>query len=87
MYRVRVLAREGEAVAEGRDVGAVVRERLRTARSARRAIGIPSAETDTYRCVLYWYIEYFTFIGLYSSISMVGAKHIYFFNSKVPVSV
>lgn len=51
MYRVRVLAREGEEVAEGRDVGAVVRERLRTARAARRAIGIPSAETDTYRCV------------------------------------
>lgn len=53
MYRVRVLAREGEAVAEGRDVSAVVRERLRTARAARRAIGIPSAETDTYRCVQY----------------------------------
>lgn len=51
MYRVRVLAREGEAAADGRDVGAVVRERLRIARDTRRAIGIPNADTDTYRCV------------------------------------
>ena len=51
MYRVRVLATEGEAAADGRDVGALVRQRLRTARDARRAIGIPNAETDTYRCV------------------------------------
>lgn len=51
MYRVRVLAREGEAAAEARDVGAVVKERLLTARDARRAIGIPNANTDTYRCV------------------------------------
>lgn len=51
MYRVRVLAREGEAAADSRDVGAVVKERLLTARDARRAIGIPNAKTDTYRCV------------------------------------
>lgn len=52
MYRVRVLAREGEAAAEARDVGAVVKERLLTARDARRAIGLPNANTDTYRCVV-----------------------------------
>lgn len=51
MYRVRVLAKEGEAAADARDVGAVVKERLVTARDARRAIGIPNANTDTYRCV------------------------------------
>lgn len=51
MYRVRVLAKEGEAAAEARDVRAVVKERLVTARDARRAIGIPNANTDTYRCV------------------------------------
>ncbi|CAM9286628.1 unnamed protein product [Hapterophycus canaliculatus] len=51
MYRVRVLAREGEAAADSRDVGAVVKERLMTARDARRAIGIPNANTDTYRLV------------------------------------
>lgn len=50
MYRVRVLVREGEPLADSRDVHAVLRERLRTARDARRAIGIPNAETDTYRC-------------------------------------
>lgn len=49
MYRVRILAKEGEAAAEARDVGAVVKERLMTARDARRAIGIPNANTDTYR--------------------------------------
>lgn len=51
MYRVRVLAREGEAVCADRDVGAVVKERLLTARDARRAIGLPNAKTDTYRWV------------------------------------
>ena len=51
MYRVRVLATEGEAAADGRDVGALVRQRLRTARDARRAIGIPNEDTDTYRFV------------------------------------
>ncbi|CAN0337068.1 unnamed protein product [Ectocarpus fasciculatus] len=51
MYRVRVLAREGEAVCHDRDVGAVVKERLLTARDARRAIGLPNAKTDTYRLV------------------------------------
>ncbi|CAM9310955.1 unnamed protein product [Scytosiphon promiscuus] len=51
MYRVRVLAREGESAADSRDVGAVVKERLLTARDARRAIGIPNAKTDTYRLV------------------------------------
>ncbi|CAM9148063.1 unnamed protein product [Pylaiella littoralis] len=51
MYRVRVLAKEGEAAAEARDVRAVVKERLVTARDARRAIGIPNANTDTYRLV------------------------------------
>ncbi|CAM9547700.1 unnamed protein product, partial [Ectocarpus sp. 6 AP-2014] len=51
MYRVRILAREGEAVCHDRDVGAVVKERLLTARDARRAIGLPNAKTDTYRLV------------------------------------
>lgn len=51
MYRVRILAREGESAAEARDVRAVLKERLATARDARRAIGIPNADTDTYRCV------------------------------------
>ncbi len=51
MYRVRVLARGGEAAAAVRDVGAVVKERLLTARDARRAIGIPNPNTDTYRYV------------------------------------
>lgn len=51
MYRVRVLARDGEAAAAARDVSAVVKERLLIARDARRAIGIPNPNTDTYRYV------------------------------------
>ncbi|CAM9550865.1 unnamed protein product, partial [Discosporangium mesarthrocarpum] len=51
MYRVRILVRDGEKLAHCRDVRTVVRERLKVARRARRAIGIPNEETNTYRCV------------------------------------
>ncbi|CAN0344389.1 unnamed protein product [Ascophyllum nodosum] len=51
MYRVRVLAREGEPLANTRDVETLVRARLRTARDTRRVVGIPNADTNTYRLV------------------------------------
>ncbi|CAM9932704.1 unnamed protein product, partial [Choristocarpus tenellus] len=49
MYRVRILVREGDKLADCRDIRAVVQERLKTARSARHAIGIPNPDTNTYR--------------------------------------
>lgn len=74
MYRVRVLARDGEAAAEARDVGAVVKERLLTARDARRAIGIPNADTDTYRyvrvCVMLWHCRSAIGVALHEDSSL-----------------
>ncbi|KAG5190916.1 ribosomal RNA large subunit methyltransferase I-like protein [Tribonema minus] len=52
MFRVRILAfASEEPLGASRDIGCVVEARVRTARAARAAIGLPSAATDAYRCV------------------------------------
>ncbi|CAM9552289.1 unnamed protein product, partial [Phaeothamnion confervicola] len=51
MYRVRMMARRGEAAAAHRDLSKLLRMRLTSAKAARAAIGLPSPATTAYRCV------------------------------------